>query len=345
VLIPPIELIGHPWAPRGVAGGGALAGVRVIEAALERYDLGVDPGLPVRAWPQVAADLERLAGVTSWWVDYAAISTLAPALLGELHGAYVRLPQQRSEVLVGLMSAYSSLMWITKRLGARGLPAVAAHHVRQCARALDDPVWLGYAAYLRADANGYLDRTLHYRRTVAAAEALSGHLDDLDAVQACGMLHLSAALAAAVQADPETAATHLAEASTLAARMDTQVGRWAHLWFGRPNVGVWATSIAVELDEPGQVVQVAQTVRPELLPPNRQAVFWAEVGRTLALERATREQGIGLLRRAEQVAPQRIRHDFFVREAVAHLLRQARYDAGAGELRGLARRLGITPIG
>jgi hypothetical protein len=342
VLIPPIELTGQPsWAPRGVAGGGTPAGLMALETALESYDLGVDPELPVRAWPAIAADLERLARVTTWRVDYAAISTLAPALLGELHGAYVRLPQHRSAVLVGLMSAYSSLMWTTKRLGAPWLPTVAAHNVQQCARALDDPVWLGYAAYLRADATGYLDRTLHYRRTVTAAEALTSHLNEDDAVQACGMLHLSAALAAAVRADPETTATHLAEASALAARMDTPVGRWAHLGFGPPNVGVWRTSLALELDKPDQVVQVAQTVHPELLPPNRQAVFWAELGRTLALERATREQGISLLRRAEQLVPQRIRHDFFVREAIAHLLRQG----GGRELRALAGRLGITPMG
>jgi protein subunit release factor B len=65
----------------------------------------------------------------------------------------------------------------------------------------------------------------------------------------------------------------------------------------------------------------------------------------LVADKKTREQGVHLLVRAERLAPQRIRHDVFVREAVAPLLRQARYDAGAGELRGLARCLGITSIG
>jgi hypothetical protein len=55
-----------------------------------------------------------------------------------------------------------------------------------------------------------LDRTAQYQRSVTAAESLTSWLDNNDAVQACGMLHLSAALAAGAQADHDTAATHLA---------------------------------------------------------------------------------------------------------------------------------------
>ncbi len=50
-----------------------------------------------------------------WTGDYAAQSELAPVVLGELHGAYVRMPQRRPEVLLGLMNAYSSAMWTTER--------------------------------------------------------------------------------------------------------------------------------------------------------------------------------------------------------------------------------------
>jgi hypothetical protein len=39
------------------------------------------------------------------------------------------------------------------------------------------------------------------------------------------------------------------------------------------------------------------------------------------------------------------RHDVFVRETVAGLLCQARRDAGGRELRGLAWRMGVAPIG
>ena len=341
----PSELTTQPWTHRDPAGTDAQVRLDGIETALERYQLGVDPQVPVRPWPQIRIDLDRLVTITHASSDHAAMGELSSVLLGELHGAYVGLPQQRREVLLALMMVYTSALWASQRLGARGLPTVAARAVQQCAETLNEPVWLGYAAWLRGNATGRLDRTAQYKRSVTAAESLTRWLDDTDAVQACGMLHLSAALAAGAQADHDTAATHLAEASALAARMDTEVGTWANLWFGPTNVGIWRTSLAVEVGEHGQALEAAKTVHPELLPGNvRQAEFWAEVGRALVVETKTRDKGVHVLVHAEHLAPQRIRHDVFVRDVVAGLLRRARRDAAGRELRGLAWRLGIAPV-
>ena len=343
----PTELSGQPWiTPRDATGAEAHTGLTAIETALERYDLGTDPELPVRDWPEIQADLDRLVKLTHGTSDHAAMAELVPALLGELHGVYLRLPQRHRDVLIGLMMVYGSTVWAAKRFGDRGLPALAARAVQQCAETLGDPVWLGYAAWRRGDATGHLDRAAQYRRSVAAAENLTGALDRSDALQACGLLQLSAALAAGAQADHATAATHLQEASALAARMDTKVGGWAHLLFGTTNVGIWRTTVAVELGEHGQALEVAKTVHPELLPsPVRQAQFWVEVGRALVAGKKTREEGLRVLLRAERLAPQWVRNDLFVREAVADLLRCARRDAGGRELRGLAWRMGVAPIG
>ncbi len=244
-----------------------------------------------------------------------------------------------------MITAYTSVMWTTKRLGVRAVPSLAARSMQQCAQVLEDPVWLGYAAWARGDATGPLDRAAQYRRCLAAAQALTGQLDDIEALQACGMLHLSAALAAAAQADPDTATTHLDEALALATRMNVEVGTWAHLWFGPANVGVWRTTLAVELGEHGTALEIAKTVHPELLPNARQAHFWAEIASALVASKKTREKGVRVLRHAEQLAPQRIYHDVFVRETVADLMRQAQREAGGRELRGLAWRLGVVPIG
>ncbi len=181
---------------------------------------------------------------------------------------------------------------------------------------------------------------------MAAAENLTSRLDSSDALQACGLVHLSAAWAAGAQADHDTAATHLNEASALAARMDTEVGIWANLWFGPTTVGIWKTSIALERCEHGPALQAAKTVHPELLPATvHQAGFWADVGRALAADKKTQDKAVRVLLHAEQLAPQRIRHDVFVREMVADLLRQVRRDAGGRELRGLAWRMGVAPVG
>ncbi|MGH3884838.1 MAG: helix-turn-helix domain-containing protein [Pseudonocardiaceae bacterium] len=342
----PTDLTGQPWATRDPAGADAQAALDAIETALESYTLGVDPEVPVRPWPQLADDLKRLVTTMTWAGDYTAQGELAPVLIAELHGAYARMPHRRAQVLLGLMGAYSRALATSNLLGARGLPSLAAHAVRQCAETLDDPVWLGYAAWWRGHATSHLNRTAHYRRSVAAAESLTSRLDSSDALQACGLLHLSAAWAAGAQADHDTAATHLAEASALAARMDTEVGTWAHLWFGPTTVGIWKTSIALERREHGQAVQAAKAVHPELLPATvHQAGFWADVGRALAADKKTRDKAVHVFLHAEQLAPQRIHHDVFVREAVAGLLRQARRDAGGRELRGLAWRMGIAPLG
>ncbi len=343
----PTELTGQPWTPQDPVGAPAQAGLSAIATALERYKLGADPEVPVRAWPQIQADLDRLVEVTHSTSDHAVMSELVSALIGELHGAYVRMPHQRPEVLVGLMTAHTSAMWAAKRLGDRGLPSLAARAVQQCAETLDDPVWLGYAAWVRGNGTGRLDRAGQYRRSVAAVESLTSRLDCSDALQACGMLHLDAALAAGAQADHATAATHLHEASTLAARMDTEVGTWAHLWFGPTSVGIWKTALALERREPGQALEVAKTVHPELFPRNvRQAESWSLVGRALvAAGKTTRAPGIRVLLHAEQLAPHRIRIDLLLREVVAGLLRHARRDASGRELRGLAWRMGIARIG
>jgi hypothetical protein len=118
----------------------------VIDTALERYEIGVDPEVPVRSWPQIQADLDRLVYLHHHVVDYAAAGELAPVLIGELQGAYLRLPQRRREVLLGLIDAHRVAVRTAKDLGGHGLPGLAARAVQQCAEALEDPVWLGCAA-------------------------------------------------------------------------------------------------------------------------------------------------------------------------------------------------------
>jgi transcriptional regulator with XRE-family HTH domain len=341
----PAELTGQLWAQQDPAAAAAQAGLVAIETALERYELGVDPEIPVRPWPQIQADLDRLVRLHHHVVDYTAQGELAPTLIAELQGAYVRLPQRRREVLLGLIDAHRVAMRTAKDLGGHGLPGMAARSVQQCAEALEDAVWLGCAAVVRGYATGELDPAGQYRRSVAAAENLASQLNSSDALQACGMLHLSAAKAASTRGDHDTSTIHLAEASALAARMDTEVGRWANLWFGPTNVGNWRTSLAVELGEHAQALEAAKAVHPELLPKRRQVQFWSEVGRALIASKNTRRKGVQVLLHAEQLAPQMIRHDVFVRETVAGLLRQARRDAGGRELRRLAWRMGVAPVG
>ena len=339
--VAPSELTGTPWEhhPQGAAAHAAMVG---LEAVLESTELGEDPGVPVREWSALAADLARLSELRER-ADYAAQGDLVPGLLAELHSAYVRLPALREEVLLGLIDCYSAVCWITRRLGGRGLPLLAARIAQSCADELGTPEWRGYATWLRSQVAGPLSRPQQYRRAVTMAEELSPRLDSSAVLQTYGMLHLSAALAAAAQADRGTCDTHLDEAAAVADRMVEPAGAFGHMWFGRANVGVWRTAIAVEFREPGEVVELARGVEVEAIPSaSRRAGFFIDVGRSMLKERVTWEAGLTTLIRAERLAPQRVHTDVFTREAVADQLRRARRDGVGRELRGLAYRMGMS---
>ncbi|GAA1232699.1 helix-turn-helix transcriptional regulator [Prauserella halophila] len=345
--VAPTELTGLPWTMSGVQTSEPHAAVSAVEDALAEVELGERPeGVDPRPFPALAQDVDRLANELHQSGDYAAQGELLPPLLYELHAAYVDQPARRRDVLLALMDTYHRATLMTKNLGIRGLPSLAAHHARRVADELDAPVWHAMAVYLRTLAAGSAGRARQHTLAVRAADELRPQLDNSDAAQVYGMLQLHAALAMASQGRGDETRDHLAEAETLAGRMDAEVGDFGGLYFGRANVGVWRVSLHTELGEGGRVAELARGVHAEALPSRvRRAMYHADLGRALAGQRATREQSIDALVTAEQIAPQRIRNNLLVRETVSDLLSRARRDAGGRELRGLAWRMGVAPVG
>ncbi|MGH3914616.1 MAG: helix-turn-helix domain-containing protein [Pseudonocardiaceae bacterium] len=323
--------------------GEARAGVVALEAALSDLDLGEFTDPAARPWPAVAADLNTLNSRLRPTADYAAQGAMLPGLLRELHTLYITDPEHRADILRALMDCYQATCFMVKNLGVRGLPALAAFRAQQVAEELADPAWLGLAAWLRALALGGKGRPRMLELSVQSADALQGHLDDRRAQQMYGALHLSAALASAALCRADDVAAHLDEASALAERVGPDGGRgFGSLYFGPDNVGIWRLSIAIELGEPGRAQELARQVTPERVPSaHRQAIYWADLGRGMAQDRATRDEAVGALLRAEKLAPQRIRTNPFVRETVGDLMRRARRKAGGRELRGMAYRIGL----
>ncbi|MBP2336159.1 transcriptional regulator with XRE-family HTH domain [Saccharothrix coeruleofusca] len=343
--VAPTELSGSPFAPTDAADAEAHAAIREVETVLSTVDLGVDPGGEPAPWPQLRDRVIHLNAVLRPEADYAAQGRVVPGLLLDLHTAYVHHPAHRRAVLVGLLHAYHAAAVLTKNLGVRGLPLVAARLAQQCAEELDSPEWLAFAVWLRGNVAGAQSRAHQLAASVRGADRLIGS-DGANALQARGMLHLNAALAAASMRDADTVRTHLDEAAALVERLPEQRENFAFLHFGRPNLGVWRVSLATELGQGAKVAELARLVDPDELPAKaRRAVYWTDLGRALLTERATVDQGIRALVTAESIAPQRVRNDVFVREAVADLLRRARRDAAGRELRGLAWRMGVAPTG
>ncbi|WP_067566408.1 helix-turn-helix domain-containing protein [Nocardia acidivorans] len=341
--VAPSEFTGRPWEVPDGPGTDAYAGVVAVEKALDVCQLGDDPGTPIREWAPVRADLAQLEELRGAG-DYQAIGRLSPDLLLELHAMYVRTPEYREPILIGMIGCYFAMMVMAKRLGVRGLPLLAAKAAQECSEELDSLAWRGAAMWMRGNVTGSLSRPQQYNRAVALADELTPGLDDPQVLQAYGMLQLSASLAAAVQSDRSTAVTHLDEAAAVADRMDSDVGDFGRMWFGRLNVGIWRSSIGMELGDGPQAIEAVAGMPIATIPdPARLAGFYSEAGRVLLAEPKTRDKGLSVLLQAEHLSPQRLRSDFFVREAVADQLRAARRDAGGRELRGLAWRLGIGP--
>lgn len=155
-----------------------------------------------------------------------------PGLLADLHATYARDPEHRQEALVGLMYTYRSAASTCKNLGIRGLPLLAAKLARTCAEELDNPEWVGYAAYLRGIMSGPHGREHQYAMSVRTIDQLGGHTERTSVVQVIGTLHLNAALASAVRGDTALVNDHLDEAANLASRLPDSRENFAGLYFG-----------------------------------------------------------------------------------------------------------------
>ncbi len=343
--VAPSELAGQAFPPAmdDPLASETQSAVIALDAALSDYRLGEPTGETAPLWPAVAADLHRLNTVLRPTADYAAQGVLLPRLMTELHTLYVTDPQHRIEVCAGLMDCYQMAGVLLKNLGVRGLPALAAFRAQQVAEELDDPAWLGLAAWLRAFTVDGKGRQPMLAISLRGAHKLESHLDDPRAAQMYGALHLHAALATAALRRGGDSADHLTEAAAMAERVRGTGRGFGGLCFGPDNVGIWRLSIAVELGETGRAREIARLVDPSRVPSAaRQGMFWADLGRGLAQQRATRDKAVAALVRAEQIAPQRIRPNPFVRETVADLLRRTPRDAVTGrDLRGMAYRMGI----
>ncbi|MGI8311425.1 helix-turn-helix domain-containing protein [Saccharopolyspora hattusasensis] len=337
--VSPGELIGKPYAPIDPVSEEIRAGVPAIEDALTGWWLGDAPGTPLRPWQQVRADAHHLNTVLRPNADFARQVEVLPDLIRDLLAEATRGGENRAAALRGLIGAYKSAAYLAHDLGLMGLPALAAERMRQSAAELDDPTWTTYAEYQRAQLISGRNRPRQYQLAVEVADMPGGR------VETRGMAHLTAALAKAAQGDADTAQMHLTEARELAELIEADVSPWMQTNFGRTNVGIWRVSIGLELGDGGKAMEIAQTVHPEGVSQSRRAAYWIDYGRALLAERNTRHQGVAALLRAETLAPQKVRTNVFVREAVSGPLASAPRDAWGRDLRGLAWRLGLAPTG
>jgi transcriptional regulator with XRE-family HTH domain len=273
--------------------------------------------------------------------DYDALTQQLPGLLGDLqtHAATTE-PPARETALQLLIQACASAMIMLRHFGLTDLAWVSADRGRQAAELLEDPVWQAAAAFECAHARSAANMSRALLSTPRHADELEPHIgDDPFAHQVYGMLHLSAALACAVQDDHRSAAAHGAEAAKIAQPLGDQPD--AFELFGPANVGVWQASFAVEAGNAEQALTHADAVEPRRLASNnRRAALRIEKARAYAMLSRDAD-AVHELRQAERLSPAQTRHHPLIRELVTDMLTRSRREAGGRDLRGIAWRMNL----
>lgn len=335
--VAPAEITGQPYPPSSEHEAVGHAAAQALRAVLRDIEVGAPlsdtpPRLLDELRPEIATVNAACAAC-----DYGVLGHTVPDLISELHTlAEVHGSVEARRLLADVLHA---AFYLSKDLGHGDLAWMVSGRLHATALALGEPVWGAVAGFVRSHATvGNQARERGLMLAEGSAELVEP--DDGPAGQVYGMLHLSAALQSAVTGKADSARAHLREATETAGR--TGNGTFAGLNFGPVNVGVWSVALALELGEPGRVVELARDVDVSAIPSaGRQATFYGDVGRGLARIRGRERQAVEALRRAETLAPQRTRTSPFVRETVTELLRRARREAAGRELRAMAYRMGI----
>lgn len=339
------ELVGGPHLSADPLQADPHTAIPALRVALETNNLANPLCERARPLGQLVTELDHIRPLFAA-CDYVRLGERLPALIDELH-VHAAEPANETAYRSALETLLEACVFATfrsKDLGYHDLAHLAAMRASEAAQCLDDPVALGKAAYLRIQT---MPRAGSWERALVAAEraaaTLEPHVDDQPGQQVLGMLALSASLAAASAHQNRTAEHWLHEAGQLAEQVpDAPEKNWSS--FSTSNVNVWRVAVAVERGEAGgSVLDLAGRVDQEKLArrQSRYASFCADVGRGLAREPRMRDEAVHWLRRAEEVAPQRIRNSAPVRETVAVLLKQATVAASGRELRGMAARMGV----
>lgn len=302
-----------------------------IRQALVETDLTDPATCRPRKLAAVVADAE-LVNALRLRDDYAGAGRLLPRVLRELHG--LALGPDRGTALRQLVLTAEDVAVVLKNSGYAAETWLAAERCHDAARELGDPVMLGLAAWIRGQAAlscGSYPRAL--RLAQAAVANLEAAPDAPGRLELMGMSHLMVAFAAH---DGSTRA-RLREAARIAER--TGETDTLGLAFGPTNVNLWQVAIETDTGDPGRAVEISRVTTPGVLRPSRASVFHVDTGRALA-RLGQDDAAVRQLLSAERLSPQRIRADRNTRETTRTLLPRAT-GRRAGQLRGLAQRIGI----
>lgn len=329
------DLLGQGAEPGDPARERAAESVPAIWSALIEIEDGERRPLS-RARDELAADVARSDQLRNR-SNYPAMARMLPGLLLDAAAVGGSLLAQ---------VAYQASACL-RHLGYRHLALNAARIAVTAAEEVQEPAWLAASRFAYAQSLPIESAPLAARAAERSLAELQPAAADERVRQMLGQLHLSAALTSTVSGRPDVARDHLAEAAREAATLgDPPDGAGFNgCGFGPTNVGLWEMSIAAESGEPGRVIELSRTVRPQVLAASiRQMSYWVDLGRALADSGRRDIEALAAFVRAEQAAPVPFALNPLVQDAVVAMAQRARQRAVPQDLRLLAGRLGISLV-
>lgn len=309
------------------------SGVRTVPALRAvLMDYGqMTPALAVVTSPPVDLDaLQRAVGEVfdAYQASrYAYVAGRAPLVLSDaLRAARSAGADDRNRANALLALAYQTAVAVLTKVGETDLAWIAAERGLNAAQQTGNPLVLG--SLFRSVAHA-LHSTGRFQGSVQLVQAAANVLEpqvgsraDDALLSVYGTLFLTGAVAAARADDRASATSFLNEATDCAGRL----GRDANsMWtaFGPTNVAIHRMTAAMELGDVQIAVDLAPRIDARALPVERQVRHAIETARAYTA-RNRRDDALGVILEAEQLAPEQIRHHAISRQLVLSWLRNTR---------------------
>jgi len=259
--------------------------------------------------------------------EYAELNTVLPSALMDLERASRQVgAPDRPKVLALLASAYQAAAATFARRDEPDAAWVAADRAITAAERAGQPLQAIAGHFRMAHAFMRLNQLAQAEHVaLAAAEALEPRVAQPGAppeeLSLFGAMQLVLAVLRARENDRAGAKEYIKRASAAAQRNRVDRNDF-NTEFGPTNVQLHALSVAIDVGDAGEALDIAAEVDPSTLSPERQARFWLDVGRAHAQRRHVGD-AVTAIQKAVELAPEQILGHWLTRETVALLVQLA----------------------
>ncbi|MFD8410684.1 helix-turn-helix domain-containing protein [Streptomyces sp. NPDC059650] len=310
-----------------------LALLAPIREALDRFDLGPNPGLSaVRPAHTLIAEADALCRQVRAAHLRAAANAL-PGLIVELTHTVWTAPS--TPLWRALASAYRTAHDVALKLDHPDLARVALDRMGWAAGRASDPCTEAVQRYKRA----ILWRCATSLPLISSGHCLLAEETGREALAVAGQLHLGAASVAAKNEDATAVATHPAAARDLADRVGGEATEVHWLSFGRVNVQLHELGASIAMHRFDDALAQARALKlPESMLTSRRARYL--VDRALVeMEAGSAKTSLRYLTEARKLAPEQTRHLSGTRATIRGLVHMSR--RAPDGLGGMARWIGM----